>query len=339
MPRLVAHFDVEIPGQCLVAWPGDRAPSFGRVINQFDVDINLLTHNHWRVKHQSEQNWTRGLRAALVKVSREEVELPPAVHPDEQGQLDYSIQSEYFGRRTTEFGDTAREAVNRMIRFFRYFLKTPFLEEIPPGHQSFRNARWTDEYDKIVGKAGIEIVAERVPGLYGELGVKKLTPDVAESLQRFLGQPTPAPLFEQLLSDAQTAWFDGNLRRSVIELAIACEVLVKRSFFAGDSPAGAAFDYLEDKAQLTVRVLDLLDRVSLEAFGKSFRADCPDEYKNIDHLFRCRNKVVHRGELSYRDDGGTRVRVDVAEVAKWWNAVRILVEWLSPAAELESSGT
>jgi hypothetical protein len=273
-----------------------------------------------------------------VKVSREEIDQPPPVHPDERGTMDYTIQAGYFDQRTKEFGAAAREAVNRLIRFFRYSLKTPYVEDVPVGHQCFRNARWTDERDREIGKGAMVVVAERTPGMHGELGVVRLTPDLSESLQRFLEQPSAIPLFDELLSDAQTAWFAGNLRRSVLELAVACEILVKRRFFAGESPAGAAFDYLEDQGQIRVRVVDLLDRVSREAFGNSFRNAHPREYRDIDHLFRCRNRVAHRGELSYRDDKGTRVRVEAAMVASWWESISVLVEWLASQAKEDPSG-
>jgi len=227
MLRLVAHFEVGFPGQCLVAWPDDRPLYFRCTIDRFDVSINLVAHDHWRVKRKDEDNWTRALRAALVGVCREEIEHPPAVLPDENGTMDYTIQSDYFERRRTEFGAAACEAVNRVIRFFRYSLRTPFLEDVPETHPCFSEPRWTDEHDREVGKGDMLVVAEHTPGLHGELGVGRLTPDPSEWLQRFLEQPRAAQLFEELLSDAQTAWFAGNLRRCVIELAVACEIRVK----------------------------------------------------------------------------------------------------------------
>jgi hypothetical protein len=144
----------------------------------------------------------------------------------------------------------------------------------------------------------------------------------------FVETLTEPALDVALLSDAQTAWFEGSLRRSVLELAICVEVLAKRQFFAKASPAGAAFDYLEDKAKISVRVLELLDAVATEAFGSSFKKQDPDNYQRIDYLFRCRNKIAHRGELSFRDKSGKAVVVDAHLVESWWQAVQILREWL-----------
>lgn len=155
-----------------------------------------------------------------------------------------------------------------------------------------------------------------------------LTPDLLPGLQAFISNPTEPSLTLTLLSDAQTAWFEGSLRRSVLELAICTEVMVKRRFFAGNSPAGAAFDYLEDKSKVSVRVLDLIDSIAEEAFAKSYKTEEPDNFRRIDHLFRCRNKIAHRGELSFRDDSGKVVAVDGQIVETWWQAVLNLRGWL-----------
>ena len=253
--------------------------------------------------------------------------------PNSEGHLDYTIQEEYFEKRTDQFAKIAREAINRMIGFFRFSLHTPLLRESSADHQCFRNPDWTDQDDKIIGKAQLVFVVERVPGLWGELGVKKLTPDRLGALVEFLARPTDPSLTAQFLSEAQSAWFEGNLRRSVLELGIACEVAVKRLFFSTESPAGAAFDYLEDKGKVNIRVIELADKVAQEAFGRSYRIESPNDYMNIDNLFRCRNKVVHRDELTFKDDHGNFIAVDANIVASWSASVAALAEWITTLRE------
>lgn len=68
--------------------------------------------------------------------------------------------------------------------------------------------------------------------------------------------------------------------------------------------------------------------IAEEAFSRSFRANHPDQYKDIDHLFRCRNKIAHRGELSYRDDSGVTQPVDYNTVESGWNSIMSLIEWI-----------
>jgi hypothetical protein len=328
MPKLVAHFDIEMPGQCLVAWPGDQEMRFSCSIDSFEIDVRLTPDQSWSLQGKDDEFKTRVIERVVLLVSRLEEELPPRVAPRDNGTMDYTIQHDYFKARSPAFEAAAREAINRLIDYFRFQLNTPLLRPISPRNFSLINPEWKDEDGRIVGKAGSIIAVERTSGLHGELGVLVLTPARAQALPNLLNSPSSPSLVSQILSDAQGAWFEGNLRRCVLELAIACEIAAKRFFFSASSPAGAAFDYLEDKAKVSVRVLELIDRVCMDAFGRSFRADEPSKFTDIDHLFRCRNKVAHRGELTYRDDGGNKIDATSAIVRSWWDAVAALSEWL-----------
>ncbi len=328
MSKLFAHFEVDLPGQCLVTWPEDQDIRLDCAIGEFDVAMQLVVDSSERAKKTNDAHWTYVLRRVLVSISKDEVELPSAVIPDDKGRKDYTIQAAYFDQRIEQYGDVACKAINRLIRFFKFHLKTPFLMELPSQHRVFQNAKWTDHLGNIVGKGPVVFVSNGVPGRMGQLGVLKLGPESLEPLEKALQEPLEPKLYEEILSDAQTALFEKNLRRSVLEMAIACEVVVKRRFFSAYTPAGAAFDYLEDTSRIKVRVIDLIHRIAEEAFGRSFHVDHPDQYKNIDHLFRCRNKIAHRGELSYRDDSGVTQPVDYNTVESWWNSIMSLIEWI-----------
>ncbi len=215
-----------------------------------------------------------------------------------------------------------------MISYFRFMLGTPFLEEFAEGHQFFRNPKWKNDAGEIVGKGAQILVFPGVPGLRGEMGIRHLAESNQADLDAFLLNPQYFSVSEQLIDNARTAYFEGNLQRSVLELAIACEIIVKRCFFKDDSPAGAAFDYLEDKAKVNVRVLELIDAVAQAAFGKSFKSECAGDYRNIDYFFRCRNKIAHRGELSLRDEAGNRVVPDKKLIESWFDSVLTLKTWL-----------
>jgi len=153
--------------------------------------------------------------------------------------------------------------------------------------------------------------------------------DEAPQLQTYLSVPAlPAPLSSQLLSDAQAAALSNNVRRAVLELAIAVEVFVKRKFFKQGGVAGAAFEYLEDKGRETVKVIELLDGASLYAFGESFKIAAPEAYKHLDHLFRCRNKIAHRGVVLFRDDGAAWQEPTQELLLVWWKAVLEMFTWL-----------
>jgi hypothetical protein len=329
MQKLVAEFNVTLPGHCLYAFPDATDIIYLVPLGDFQVQLILSMMKGSFNRGHGDQNWIGALNRIRVVVSREEVEFPPPVIPDAAGRRDYSIQLTYFQTRIEPYGEAGREITNRMIRYFRFVLGTPHLDEFAQGHQAFRNAKWTNDAGEIVGKGAQTVVFDREPGVLGEMHIGCLSENNRAELEDFLTEPRGFSIAEQMIDNARSAWFDGNFQRSVLELAIACEIVVKRFFFAEDSPAGAAFDYLEDKAKVNIRVLELIDAVAQAAFEKSFKTDCSEDYRNIDYLFRCRNKIAHRGELSLKDDSGRRLVPDRTLIENWFNSVLMLKAWLT----------
>jgi hypothetical protein len=139
---------------------------------------------------------------------------------------------------------------------------------------------------------------------------------------------------EEILSDAQAAIASGDLRRAVIELAITCEVAIKSTYFGRSTAAAAAYEYLEDKGRVNASLIDLIGVIAEQAFGHSFKTATPTEYKDIDHLLRCRNKAVHRASLTFRDDANNLHKVDQATVEQWWGSVEAVLEWLKASCEV-----
>jgi hypothetical protein len=328
MNRLVAHFDIPLPGQCLVAMPEDRDIVARCTVGSFAVELTLLRDMSQGSKPKDAEHFARALYRTRIKASRVEAELPPPVIADARGIRDYSIQLPYFQARTSAFESAACEAVNRTLRFFRFVLATPLIHDLSATDQCFLNAEWTDENGKIVGKPSMVVGGAGLVGARGQFGVRTLAPNDLGNLEQYIAEARQVSLVEQLLSDARSAWFEKNLTRAVLELAIACEVAVKRRFFEFDTPAGAAFDYLEDKSRVRVQIVDLIHGVAQEAFGKSFKVDHAQEYDHVDHLFRCRNKVAHRGELVFRV-GDTKITADAKRIETWWASVDALIQWLA----------
>ena len=112
-------------------------------------------------------------------------------------------------------------------------------------------------------------------------------------------------------------------------MALAVEVMVKKKFFGSDVAVGAAFEYLEDKGKVNVRVVDLLHSTAVAVYKReSFKETNPNEYEHLDRLFRARNKVAHRGKTVFRDDKGKFHVVDDAILLLWWDVVTTLRSWL-----------
>jgi len=328
MPILRAKFILSISSPCLLAWPEGQVPKVTVTIGDFQVEAKLLSTKGWRFKQKGDVFFTTGLRELEIDVTKNENDSPPDVVPSPDGTIDLSVQGDFLRSKLPEYQVVARDLANRILRFFQYSLLTPQVQQIPGWDHSLHNPTWFDSTGNELRGRTDTAIFEPVFGLRGELEAKKLSPAELPELQSLLTAPTEPPLALVLLSDAQTAWFEGNLRRAVLEMAICVEVLVKRRFFAEASPAGVAFDYLEDKAKISVRVLELLDAVAEEAFATSYKKQEPDNYQKIDYLFRCRNKIAHRGELTFRDDSSKSVAVNLPMVESWWLAVANLMKWI-----------
>lgn len=328
MPRLVATYHIPLPSQCMLQWPEGHQATVSFTRDEFNIDVKFHTVEGAKHKYEKDPHWTYYTDKIELTISREEQFYPPLVVQGPDGITNWSFQKDYFDTRKSFYNNVAHYTANCIIDFFRYELKTPLLSEFTPGHQVFQNPVWTDEQGAEVFHAGHTVVIEKVPGSFGELGTSPLTPNDIPLLAEYISKDKQPSLADEILSNAQGAWFEGNLRRCVLELAIACEVISKRKFFSENSPAGVAFDYLEDKSRVSVKVLDIIDTLCLEAFSKSFKIEHKEKYQNIDYLFRCRNKVAHRGELTYRDVNGTPRIASEAIVNEWYESTLFLRKWI-----------
>ena len=223
----------------------------------------------------------------------------------------------------------AIKVANRVIRFFRYVMNTPQLREFANQNAEFQNPVWTDENGKELNRYMKELSVRflRPPGteLLGEMDFTK---NEDAKLESALESNLAIETHKEFLSDAQNSILDTKWRRAILEMAIACEVAVKEAFFAKASAAGAAYEYLEDKRRVNVRVIELIDGAAKLAFGHSFKADDRSTFDQIDYLFRARNKVAHRGEMVYQDNSEVVQQVDRTTLERWWASVAALMKWI-----------
>jgi hypothetical protein len=329
MPLLSAKFVIEEIAPCLLSWPDEDNPRIELTLRGFQVSAALLVSPFRRWKEKDDVHWTKILSGLVITVSRDEPDTPPDAIINPDGTRDLVAQGKYLLSKSEQYRSVALDVGNRILQYFQYSMLTPFVRMLPSWVHSLNNPEWFGANGLELRGRPMTIVAEPIPGQRGEFGTKKLGPAELPDLLSYISAPTKPTLSEELLSDAQTAWYEGNFRRSVLELAICTELLVKRRYFEQVSPAGAAFDYLEDKGKISVRVLDLLGAVAEEVFARSYKNQEPNNYKHIENLLRCRNKIAHRGELTFRNDSGKTVNVDASHVQTWWRAVENLREWLA----------
>jgi len=329
MYRLTATYKIELPNQLRVKRSEDDPLCYNAVIEEFDVKVALVYDGGFWYKAKDDLHKTRKVSRIDVSISRDENSAPPDILVSETGERDFKDRGPWFSKRAKEYRRVALEAANRVIRFFRYEMRTPRLLEFTDINNKFRNPQWTNEAGKDLQPGLSESVVTgllaRGPGLFGE---KDFTEAEDEKLLYTLQNDVDIEVHMEFLADAQTSVKNGELRRAILEMAIAYEVAVKGAFFAKSTTAGAAYEYLEDKSRVHTKVIELIDGVAKAAFGQSFKDDDPNAYKDIDHLFRARNKVAHRGEMIYRDDGGTEHEVDRPTLESWWASEDTLMKWI-----------
>jgi len=333
--QLTAQFNLKLPnGNFLVLRKLDEELRYKAKIEGFDVEIlinpdYLSWHNLYKNSEPktNEAPYFGHSHIIIIVTNEEDMEPPPP--RVENGVTSYEERRKYFDERGPAYRTVAWTALDRTIRYFKYILHNPLLSTPSQYGQDLQNPSWMDNSGQEFKLAGEILVMRPLPSLT-TFGVKGLSDDDDAQLESALSNPVEPELHEELLADAQTAIFEGNLRRCALEMAIACEVAVKQAFFARASVAGEAYEFLESSRKVSVSVPELIDGAAKQAFGESFRTVNLSAYASIVNLFQCRNKIAHRGEAWYRESnkGNVRHEIDKDTLAKWWKATEDLLKWL-----------
>ena len=325
---LVAKFDVALHVPLLLQRADDDPLLYQVQLDGYDVSLQLKTNGPVsRRKRRTDMYWTVPYTAVEIRVSKENIEPPPIDrYPD--GTIGYETQRPYFEERLPLYRKVARRTLNALIQYFKYQLWQPMLDELPYHLDSLDNPEWTDRDGVEVGKGPAHVTLQQIAGNRGELGTVLFQKKHDTALTRALLSPIEPRLEEELLYDAQASIWRENHRRAVLEMALAVEVAVKEKIFGGEAAAGVAFEHLEDRGKVNARVIDLLDSTAKAVYGESFRETNREEYRQLDYLFRARNKVAHRGKAVFRDECGVLQEVDDAMLRLWWGAVTALRSWL-----------
>jgi hypothetical protein len=264
-----------------------------------------------------------------IAVSRLEDSNPPPILRNKTGGRNLYGRSQWFSERNQDYSKVAVAAANRIIRFFKYKMQSSKLKEFKDNDTNFLSPKWLGDDNKELESGRIAMIAILPPGPGPSLlGEKDFTEKEDEDLLAVLKSGLEVETYQEFLSDAQESILTKKFGRAVLELAIACEVAVKQMFFGKATPGGSTFEYLEDKGRIHIKVIELLDGAARQAFGVSFKDVESTAYEHIDFLFRCRNKVVHRGDESYRDDAGTEHKVDQRTLETWMASVNTLMKWI-----------
>ena len=329
MKKLIAEFSIRLPGFLLISGPEENTYKCQAKIDGFDVELIILPClDGIKSKKKDDRYYTFSATEMKISVAGDEFTPPPELLGD---SVNYASQYEYFESRLGKYQVAAQKAVNRTILYLRYKLHVPGLHPLLlMSDEGFYNPEWVDEKGINVGKGLEARISDFIPGISDfSPNVKPLTVDELPELENALNNCIKFELHEEILADAHDAIYDaifqGNLRRAVLEMAIAVEIAVKQAYFGRETISGMVINYLEDKGRLNVKIIELIDTISVHAFGSSFRKANKQAYDHIDFLFRCRNKVAHRGEVTL----GHGRALDWSTLITWWQSVVTMFDWLN----------
>jgi len=224
---------------------------------------------------------------------------------------------------------TLHVLVNRLTNYFRYQIGNPFLRRLNAGH--IETWEWFNGEGTLLHTESRGLIVDRFPGgpdSPNSLGSKSFKRSQAPELVRALLTPVDLSVAYELRAQAQEAIFEGKGFLAVLLLAVSSEVAIKTAFFRRDSIASDAFDYLEEKRQVEVSPVELVNKVAKRAFGQSFSEHNQNAFESLDNLFRCRNKIAHRAKATFRDKKENLTSPTAQSLVEWWNTVTTLQAWL-----------
>jgi hypothetical protein len=138
-------------------------------------------------------------------VVRDEESEPPPVPRTESGGEDFGARSQWFSERKNDYVETALAILNRLIRFFKFRMKSPHLHEFSGHEDCFMNPIWRDENDESLQPGILEfssrIISAPGPVLRGE---RAFTAADDSSLKECLVAGLTPETYQEFLSDAQT---------------------------------------------------------------------------------------------------------------------------------------
>ncbi|MFT7373924.1 MAG: hypothetical protein ACI9T9_002624 [Oleiphilaceae bacterium] len=297
-------------------------------INGYDMHIHCEVNPNGGKSINGELNLGLYPINKITIIAEKEVGITPDIPVSESGGRDFTDLQPYFEQKQNDYGPVLVEAFRRILSFYKYNLNQPDLDPVGFKNNKFNSMQWFDNNGHNYGSLVISLSTSIVGQTNRSFEVEPYRASDLELLKETLLEGSKEELQHQILSDAQSAIMGNNLRRGVFEMAVACELAVKRTFFSKQSFSGDAFEFMEDKGKVKVTVLEFVSNVAKAVFNESFRDNSPEDYKRIDYLFRCRNKIAHRGELVFRDESGDIREASHEIVREWYKSARVLIRWL-----------
>lgn len=153
-----------------------------------------------------------------------------------------------------------------------------------------------------------------------------VTPAVWENALDAVEEGRRPPEYKFQILDARYFAAIGDIRRSVLDSAIACEEAIRLTYERLWPDEGPQFrtgrvwegtgidDYLSDDLERYV--------------GRSYRDEHPESFRRIEDLWKARGNIAHGGDANFRRDGQVH-RVDQDTAWSFQDAVERCITWLN----------
>lgn len=122
-----------------------------------------------------------------------------------------------------------------------------------------------------------------------------------QDVQDFVDSGRETLLEERILCDAYGFLRQNDIRRAVLEAAIASEVMIKRYV---SEKGGSLASLIAEQHGLGFATVQFFDKV-LGAIGEASLKDTePTRYKELERLFEVRNQIAHTGLCRFKSRSG-----------------------------------
>lgn len=292
------------------------------------VQIELPTSRDGLRRGAGEKFWVMRAHRVKVSVTRWEEEALPPLKPD--ARLPDSptlLRSRYFFARYHAFEWAAREALDRLLTFFRQMLGNPLLGSgynLPI--EAFSSPSFKDGDGNDIPDPMTHHVAPSSAGdlMYPRWGVRAYAEADFPALQAFLEEPVLGPLYAELLDDSRDAYAREDLRRAIVDMAIGAELAVKEVLLSANSAGLDLWTHFEETGRLRIGVIEMIEAAG-EVSGLPFEG-----LDDLKTLFSCRDRAVHHGRLEFRArKKGPWIPADRGDAEDWWVAVQRFIDWLT----------
>jgi hypothetical protein len=311
MERLIAHFTIILDVPLLVEDRRGSKRAFKVGYDAYEAEVAWDDKDvHERITKPNARRPCYGISKLKISVGR----------PFRTDQYPKDDEPKTDPRPRLDHADVAAIIMNRLIRYFRFTLGNPLLGAVRAQDLRSSNLEWTIENPNpstfYVEPRYLGIVAQGFAGLghAPAFGIKPFMPEQPHEFKRALQADTDYELYEELMVDARDALMQGNLRRAVIEMATACEVLTKELF-------------AKKERRVSSKIPVALDTGAKKACGVSFKEDHPKDWQHIEYLFQCRNNAAHGSVPNYKKDGNPQ-NMDFASLRDWWESLETLIAWV-----------